>query len=217
MNRLIPAALLLALAACASMPAGDDLAAYPAALVGAYDNAAQYAQAPDDLKRPPVADGAYDWIDRQDVTFSSVAVPALGPVVLYAEWRGADGAVSRQRLWAFRRDGAGVRIDLYSLKDRARLAGADTAVLASLTADDVSGYGPACALAVTSSGRGAWNAQTNTETCHVTSQGAREMTIDTRVTVMPTGVLYQEAGRTEDGDYVFRLPGGAPYDFRRRP
>ncbi len=218
MNRLTAAALPLVLAACATVPASDDLATYPAALVGAYDNAAQYAEAPDDLKRPPTADAAQDWLDRQAVTFATVSAPALGPAVVYAEWRGADGAVSHQRLWSFRRDTDGVRIDLYGLKDSAHRAGAgDAAVFAALTANDLTGYGPTCALAVTSSGHGAWNAQTDTETCRATSRDGREMSVDARVTVMPTGVLYQEVGRDADGGYVFRLPGGPPYDFRRRP
>ncbi len=218
MRLLLTAALLLAIAACATAPAADDLAAYPAALVGTYDNAAQYAQAPADLKRREGADRSEDWIDQQSVTFATVPAPAFGPHVVYAEWRGADGAVSRQRLWAFRRDGAGVRLDVYSMRDRARLSGgADASAFTTLTASDVDGHGPACGLAVTSNGRSAWNAQTDPETCHITSQGGRDVAIDTRVTVMPTGVLYQEAGRLEDGAYAFRMPGGAPYDFRRRP
>ena len=60
------------------------------------------------------------------------------------------------------------------------------------------------------------NAQTDPDTC-TTSQGGRALAIDVRVTVMPTGVLYQEAGRWSEGGYAFRTPGGAPYDFRRRP
>ena len=204
--------LLLALAACATAPAADDLAAYPASLVGTYDNAAQLRDAPDDLKRPPVADDTYDWIDLQTLTVRSVDAPAIGPHVVYAEWRDAEGAVSRQRLWSFRQDSQAARLDFYSLKDRA----ADAAGFAALKSEDVVGYGASCSLTITSRGRGAWNAQTDTDACHTKSQDGRELIIDARVTVMPTGVLYQETGKLADGGYAFRIPGGAPYDFRRK-
>ena len=220
MRNLIGASLLLTLTACATAPGGDDLAAFPAALVGVYDNAAQYAQAPDDLKRPPVAGDAYDWIDQQTATFRAVAVPALGAHVIYVEWRGGEGAISRQRLWSFRRDAAGEpRMDFYELKEPARLAGQpdDAPAFGALTPDDVIGYGPVCGLAVSANGKGAWNAQIDAETCRITAQSGSAMGIEARITVMPTGVLYQEAGRTADGGYVFKVPGGPPYDFRRRP
>jgi hypothetical protein len=206
------------LAACASAPDGDDLAAYPAALVGRYDNAAQYAAAPADLKRPPVADDSYDWIDRQTAIFTPVAAPALGPHVLYVEWRGADGVISRQRLWAFRRDDTGaVRMDFYTLAQPERFAGAAPGDFAALTAADLIGYGPACGLQVSRAGAGAWDARIDPETCRIVARSGRAMGIDARITVMPTGVLYQEAGILEDGRYAFRVPGGTPYDFRRLP
>ena len=217
MDRLIAALLLLT--ACATAPAGDDLTAYPAALVGAYDNAAQFAQAPDDLKRPPVAHDGDEWIDLQTATFSLVSAPALGPHVIYLEWKGAHGVISRQRLWSFRRDGPGVRMDFFSLREPARFAGqaANAQGFATLTAADVIGYGAACGLIVTANGAGAWNAQIDAEDCRITAQDGREMGFEARVTVMPTGLLYQEAARLPDGGYALRVPGGQPYDFRRRP
>lgn len=211
------AALLLA--ACATTrPETEDLSAYPAALVGTYDNSAQFAAAPEDMKRAPVADDSYDWIDLQRATFTTVNAPGIGPHVVYLEWRNADGAISRQRLWSFRKAADGVRMDFYTLLEPAKFAGqpADSAVFGALTAADVKGYGPACGLMVSSAGRGAWNAQITPEECSIVAASGREMGIDARVTVMPTGVLYQEAGRLPEGGYAFRVPGGQPYDFRRR-
>lgn len=217
MRTTLLAALMLA--ACATTPTQtEDLSAYPAALAGTYDNSAQFAAAPEDMKRPPVADDSYDWIDLQQATFKTVNAPGIGPHVVYLEWRNADGAISRQRLWSFRRAPEGVRMDFYTLADPAKFAGAqaDAPVFAALTTADVKGYGPACGLAVTGSGQGAWNAQVTPEECRIIAASGREMGIDARVTVMPTGVLYQEAGRLPDGGYAFRAPGGQPYDFRRR-
>lgn len=219
MIRAMAGALAFAtLAACATTPAGDDLAAYPAALAGRYDNAAQYAAAPADLKRTPVADDSDDWLDRQTATFTSVTAPAIGPHVIYVEWRGVDGAISRQRIWAFRRDEAGaVRLDFYALAQPERYVGAAPEAFAALTAADLIGYGPACGLRVSRTGAGAWDARIDPESCRIVARSSRTMGIDARITVMPTGVLYQEAGILEDGSYAFRVPGGAPYDFRRTP
>ena len=212
LGHICAAGMVLALAACATAPAADDLPAYPAALVGTYNNASQFAQAPDDLKRAPVADDTYDWIDLQTFTVRSVSAPAIGPNVVYAEWRDTTGMISRQRLWSFRRDGQTARVDFYSLK-----AGVtDPAAFATLKAADVVGYGATCGLVISSRGRGAWNAQTDPDACRTTAPDGRLLTIDARVTVMPTGVLYQEAGKLADGGYAFRIPGGAPYDFRRK-
>lgn len=207
---LLRTAPLLALAACATAPAPDDLGAFAATVVGTYDNAAQYRDSPDDLKRAP--DREHDWIDRQSLTIRPVTAPAIGAHVLYVEWRDAGGAASRRRLWSFARDDGGVRLDVLNLKD----ATATDAGLAALRPSDLLGWGPKCGLKVTSSGRGAWNAQTDPEVCRTMSQDGREMTIDARVTVMPTGVLYQETGKLADGSFAFRMPGGTPYDFRRK-
>lgn len=216
--RLLLPALLLALAGCATTPSGGDLGAYPAALVGAYDNAAQFAGAPADFKRPPIPNDAYDWLDAQTVTFRTVSAPALGPNVVYVEWRAAAGDFGRQELWSFRMDSAGVKLDIHTLGAAAaqRAVGADAATFATITPADMNAGDPACALQVSSAGRGAWNAQTDPDKCHVVL-AAGPVAIDTRVTVMPTGVLYQTSGRLPDGAYVFRTPGGPPYDLRRRP
>lgn len=180
------------LAGCATAPAGDDLSAYPATLTGVWSNAVQYGQAPDDLKHPP-AGPEDDWLDRQTVTFTPAPAPAPGALALRAEWRG--DADARTETWVFRRDDAAVRLEILA-------EGAATR--------------PGCALTVSGSGKGAWNAQTDPERCTVdTARGAAA--VDTRVTVMPTGILFQTSAQLPDGAYTQRRPGGPPYDLRRVP
>ncbi|MDX2234935.1 MAG: CpcT/CpeT family chromophore lyase [Hyphomonadaceae bacterium] len=203
-------AALLLVAGCASGPTGDDLAVYPAAIAGRYDNSVQYAGAPADMKDAP-GDPEDDWLDAQAVTFTPVEARALGPAAVYAEWKSLEGAVTRQRLWLFRSDAGGVRLDIVDLATPERFAGAGPAAFTTLSRDDVTTPDPACALSVTASGRGAWNAQTDPDTCR-----RGDVSVDIRITVMPTGVLYQEQGRRPDGTYAFRTPSPAPYDFRRR-
>jgi hypothetical protein len=217
MPRLVVLAAL-ALAACATTPASEDLYSFPAALAGRYDNAAQYAAAPDDMKRAPVADDRYDWIDRQTATFMALPQTGLGAPGVYLQWRGSDGAISRQRLWTFRKDETGaVRMDFYTLNQPERFIGAGLDAFRNLTAADVTGYGPACGLHVTRSGAAAWDARIDPEECRIVARSGRAMGIGARVTVMPTGVLYQESGVLPDGAFAFRVPGGPPYDFRRLP
>lgn len=208
MRRLLFAAF--ALAGCAAGPSAEPLAAYPAALAGRYDNAVQFTSAPADMRDAP-ADAEDDWIDLQAVTFTVVSAPAVAPLAVHAEWRGADGAISRQRLWAFRQEPGGVRIDVLQFAAPDRFAGAGSTAFTNLTEADVRRLPSACALAASSAGPGAWNAQTDPERCLVEGAG-----LDIRITVMPTGVLYQEQARREDGSYAFRTPAPAPYDFRRR-
>lgn len=202
MIRSLAAALAFAsLAACASTPAGDDLAAYPAALIGAWSNDAQYAAAPEDLKRPASADG--DWLDRQTVTVSA-APPLAGPVVVL-DWRDNDGRV-RKEAWRFRHDAnRRVLLDILTAPRPAH----------EIWSADSAGYGAACALVVTSSARGAWDARTDVDACKLLTSDGREANLDIRITVMPTGLLYQETKTLPDGSIASRRPGGTPYDFRR--
>lgn len=210
--RLSVLPLLLGLAACATTPAGDDLAAYPALLAGAYDNSAQYAAAPADLKHP-AAGPADEWIDRQTATIAPVNAPALGPHVALVEWRGDSGAVSRQRLWAFRKEAGAVRLDIYAFARAPDGAGA----ISGLTMADLQGQGPACGLHVSPRGPGAWDAQIAPEECQTAAPDGQTIGLSVRITVMPTGILYEEAGMRADGSYAYRIPGGIPYEFRRTP
>lgn len=209
--RLSVLCLLLWLGACATAPAGDELAAYPAALAGAYDNAAQYAAAPADLKHPP-AGPADEWIDRQSATITPVTAPTLGPYAVLVDWRG-DGGAARQRLWAFRREAGEVRLDIYDLAPGRAPVGAG----AGLTGADLKGYGPACALHVRPRGPGAWDAQIAPDECRTTGADGQPIGLSIRITAMPTGLLYEEAGVRDDGAYAYRIPGAIPYEFRRTP
>jgi hypothetical protein len=139
--------------------------------------------------------------------------------VVYLEWRnsGPEGEISRQRIWAFRMEDRGeVRMDFYAFKAPDRFAGAPPAAFAALTQEDLIGYGPACALRVTPTGDTTFDAGIRPEECRIIAQSGREMGIGARVTLMSTGLLYSEEGLLADGGYAFKVPGGPPYEFRKR-
>jgi hypothetical protein len=218
--------LLLALALCACAAPGvrpgtdDPLPGMLAALSGEWTNARQFAAAPEALKKAPAIGHPYDWIDLQHARFWTVEAPAIGAHVVYLEWRRGDatGALSRQRIWSFRRDAEGrIRMDFFTLKDPSRFAGKaeEPGAFRTLTMDDLIGYGEACGAFVTPRGAGAFDALIEPEVCRIVSQSGRKMGIASRITLMPTGLLYEEAGVADDLSYVFKVPGGPPYDFRR--
>lgn len=207
MKRLLVSALLLA--GCATAPADEDLSAYAAALAGRYDNAAQYAAAPNDMKDAP-SGPEDDWIEPQAVSFTVVSAPAVAPAIVYAEWTRPDGSVSKQRVWALRQAPTGVTLDALEFREPSGFAGKGPEAFATLRSADLKDPIPGCTLAVAGAA-GGWNAQTDPETCKAGPVG-----LDIRITVMPTGVLYQEQGRLPDGSYAFRIPAPAPFEFRRR-
>jgi hypothetical protein len=223
MIRGLTIAVLALLAACASTPgapARPDLARLSGGLVGAWDTARQYEQAPAALKRPPVAGDAYAWLDRQFATFARVDAPVIGAHVIYLEWRGGgpDGAISRQRIWSFRTDETGkVRMDFFTFKDPAPFAGkaAIAGAFATLKPEDLIGYGAACGLFVDATGPDTFDAKIDESQCQITARSGRKMGIEARVTLMTTGLLYNEAGILADGGYAFKVPGGPPYEFRK--
>jgi hypothetical protein len=223
MIRGLTIAALAFLAACASTPAAPtrpDIARLSGGLVGAWDTVRQFEQAPGALKRPPVAGDAYPWIDRQYAQFARVEAPAIGAHVIYLEWRagGPDGAISRQRLWSFRTDAAGkVRMDFFTFKDPAPFAGKANAAGAfnALKPDDLIGYGDACGLFVEATGPDTFDAKIDESECQITARSGRKMGIEARVTLMTTGLLYNEAGILADGAFAFKVPGGPPYEFRK--
>ena len=97
------------------------------ALAGNWNNAAQFADAPNALKVPPSVNG--DWLDLQHAAFTPIEAPAIGERVLYLEWRngGPDGAISRQRIWSFRTDTTGAtRMDFFAFVDGKPWAGRAT-------------------------------------------------------------------------------------------
>lgn len=225
MIRTLTMATLGLLAACASTPTAPsrpDLGALSGGLTGAWDNKAQYDAAPEGLKRPPVAGDAYAWLDRQHAQFTRVAAPAIGPHVIYLEWRagGPQGAISRQRLWSFRTDAENrVRMDFFTFKTPEPFAGkaGQPDAFAALKPDDVIGYGEACGLFVAPTSPTTFDAKIDESQCQITARSGRKMGIEARVTLMTTGLLYNEAGVLADGSFAFKVPGGPPYEFRRIP
>jgi len=217
------AALVLAAAGCATTGAGETVGVGPAdmarALEGRWDNRVQFAAAPPALRvaaAPPAADAA--WIDRQALVMTRVNAPAIATDVVYVEWRagGPDGAPSRRSLWAFRRTAAGaVTLETYALRAPAAFAGNLPTAFARLTPADLEPPAPGCALAVAPRGEGAFDARVAPQSCRARTAAGRAFGLAVHITLMPTGLLYEEAGVYDDDSYAFRIPGGAPYDFRR--
>lgn len=213
---------LVLLAACAhAPPARDPGAAVVAALAGVWDNAAQFAAAPEALKVPPSVDG--DWLDLQHAAFFAVDAPALGDRVLYLEWRrgGPQGAISRQRIWSFRADADGaLRMDFFAFVDGASWAGrgAEPGAFATLGRDALRGYDAACALRFTLAREGGFVGRIGAGECTLTAASGRRMGIDAEVVLAADGSLsYREAGRLESGAFAFRVPPSQHYRFRRLP
>ncbi|MGX6646662.1 CpcT/CpeT family chromophore lyase [Maricaulaceae bacterium MS644] len=190
-------------------------------LAGAWSNAAQYAAAPDDLKRAPAPGHPYDWLDQQYAQFHHVDAPAIGGHVLYLEWRSgdADGEISRQRIWAFRQneDGVLTGMDFYTFRDPAPYAGlGDTqGAFAGLEPEDLIGYPDGCTLSASAQPRTGLVFEVTARNCVITARSGREMGIEARIEIGPDRIAYQEAGIMAGGGYAFRVPGGPAYDLRR--
>lgn len=194
----------------------------PPALVreaaGVFDTRAQYEAAPANLKREPAAGHPYDWLDRQHATFRWVDAPLLGEHVLLLEWRrgGADGPISRQRLWVFaQRDGAW-SMDFFTLPDtgsapRSRLADDFRA----LRLEQLTGYGSACTLPAVIDG----SAVTFSipASCSIVSRSGRRMALSATVRFEADRIRYREQGVLEGGSIAFLVPGqpGLFYEFDR--
>lgn len=206
----------LALAACASTPAdtGTAPADMARALAGSWDTRVQAAAA------GPA---------RVAARFTPVVAPGVtggGAQALYVEWRagGAEGAIVRQQVWTVRPSGpeGGARLELFGLDAAAVTPGADAAapLWARLGPADLRPIapradGPDCALAVTARGQGMFDAASDPTSCRAVDAAGRGYGVAIRVTLMPTGLLYQEAGVYDDDTFAFKSPPDAPYDFRR--
>ncbi|MEQ8403956.1 MAG: CpcT/CpeT family chromophore lyase [Oceanicaulis sp.] len=195
-------------------------AAHAAAMLeGRWSNEDQYAAAPEDLKRPPAPGHPYDWLDLQQADFFTIDAPGIGDFVTYLEWRGADGAISRQRVWAFREDGEGALtgMDFYSFADGAPWAGrgAEPGAFTALSPDDLIGYPEGCTLEVRRPAWAGYVLEADPEVCLITARSGRTMGIRARIELSPHHVSYAEAGVLEDGRYAFLVPGGPAYEFRR--
>ena len=197
--RLIPLLLAAAaLAACASTPPPHGTAApdLVRALEGRWDSRVQ-------AERGGEA--------RQGLVIARIAAPALGPDVALVEWRdgGPDGPVTRRQVWAFGKESGGAPILEIFAAPGASIARTD------LAPSEPRADGPACALVLTARGDGAFDAQSRRETCRAKAADGRETGAATRVTLMPTGLLYQEAAQYDDDTFAFKSPPGSPYEFRR--
>jgi hypothetical protein len=219
----VAVAATLVLAACATAPtvAPDPRDAVLALLAGSWDNRAQFDAAPASLKTPPSVEG--DWLDLQHAQFMRVAAPSIGEHVLYLEWRNgsADGAISRQRIWSFRREQNGaLRMDFFAFVDGKPFAGrgSEPGAFSALDAAQLRGYGSACALRFEPTGQGGWRGLISADECSLVAASGRRMGIDASIAVDADGTLaYRESGRLDDGRYAFRVPPSMPYRFRRLP
>lgn len=141
--------------------------------------------------------------------------------MVYLEWRGGDGdgEISRQRIWAFRQDETGALsgMDFYTFIDPAPYAGRGAApgAFAGLEPEDLIGYPDGCTLAASALSRTGLVFEVTASDCVITARSGREMGIEARIEIGPDRVAYQEAGIMADGGYVFRVPGGPAYEFRR--
>lgn len=206
----------LALAACASTPAdtGTAPADLARALAGSWDTRVQAAAA------GPA---------RVAARFTPVVAPGVaggGAQALYVEWRAgsAEGAIVRQQVWTLRTDahGSGARLELRGLNAANAAQGADAAapIWASLGPADLHPVapradGPDCALTVTARGQGMFDAASDPTRCRAVDAAGRGYGVAIRITLMPTGLLYQETGVYDDDTFAFKSPPEAPYDFRR--
>jgi hypothetical protein len=212
-------ALFVVLAGCATAQSTPRPAA--TSLIGQWDNNSQMASAPETLKRPPVAGGAYDWLDFQHARFFAVDVPALSSdsgKVVYLVWRsnGPDGPVSRQRLWVFRTNAAGQPImDFYAFKNPQPFEAAlsDTGEFKTITLDDLTAYGPLCSLPVTPTAKGF--SASIPATCAIIARSGRRMVLSARIDLEGDTLTYSEQGTLETGALAFKVPGGPPYMFQR--
>jgi hypothetical protein len=210
---------LMVLSSCAT-PTSLPLPPY-AQLLGAWDNNDQYVAAPETLKRAPVAGGAYEWIDTQHANFYAVDAPLItgkDAKAVYLVWRsgGINGPISRQRLWVFRTLPSGQTVmDFYAFKVPATFEAAtgSNPAFAALTVDDLTAYGPQCALPVVMTSSG-WQAAIPS-TCSITARSGRSMVLSAQIVVDNATLSYSEQGVLPSGALAFKVPGGPPYQFVR--
>lgn len=230
MRSIVPAFVFCLLCACAAAPeppysgrtvAGEILYSpverlprngggdAVALLEDVWSNSEQYAFAP-------------DGVELQYAAFHRVDAPAIGPHVVYLEWRsgGPDGAISRQQLWAFREaaDGALAGMDVYRLAEPGRHAGrgGETGAVAELTSGDLVAYPDGCTLTARVPAWTGHALETRRRACRITDEAGRRVGLQARVEIARHRVGYGETGIFDDGTEAFGSPGGGQaYEFRR--
>lgn len=216
--------LASALAGCVQHRSSDSMArdaGLPAVVrdaAGVFDNVRQYDAAPAVLKREPAAGHPYDWLDRQHASFRWIDAPQLGDHVLFLEWRsgGANGPISRQRLWVFaQRDGVW-SMDFFTLPNaespiRSRLV----EDFRELRLEQLVGYGTSCTLPATRDGAAV--TFSIPAKCSIVARSGRRMLLSATVRFEKDRILYREQGVLEGGAIAFMVPGqaGLDYEFDR--
>jgi hypothetical protein len=215
-------ALLAMSALCACATTTPNARAPYSLLLGTWDNSAQFASAPETLKRAPVAGGAYDWLDTQYARFYAVDTPLIAgkdAKAVYLVWRssGPTGPISRQRLWVFRTLPSGHNVmDFYAFKNPLNFENATgpNDAFKALKLDDLTAYGPQCALPVLPTPTG-WQAAIP-NTCSITARSGRAMVLSATIVASANKLTYTEQGTLSSGALAFKVPGGPAYEFLRR-
>jgi hypothetical protein len=193
----------------ASFAAGPDPARELALqLEGVWDNGAQIAEAADP-NRPH--------LNVRHVAFDSGAADGA---LVYAELRvgGPEGELYRQRVYAINGapDGQALTMAVWSLADPDAAAGADEAVLAALTAEDLIRFDPGCDF-VWRYDEAGWTGAMEDGACRVASRRLGvEMIISAEFTIIQDRFTHSESGRNaETGEAVFGPPNGVPNLYDR--
>jgi hypothetical protein len=215
--RLLP--LIALLPACQPLHQFPDPAR---ALVGTWDNQAQFEAADPALHRPPAAGDPYPWLDRQHATFRIVEAPALagaGGTAVHLLWRagGPEGPISRQRLWVFRPEPHSGRLEMhfhaFLNPEPFATAAPDSVAFRTLTLRDVTAYPERCVLPVKRTRHG-FRASIP-QFCEISTQSGRVMTLSADIQLSRDSLTYSEQGLLPDGAVAFRVPSPGPYVFAR--
>lgn len=185
-------------------------------LEGQFNNFAQAASMPDSISPKPALTG--QWLNPLCLHHRRVSLPALGSHVLYLQWHEAscDGALNRQRLWAFRQEGGRILMDFYSFKnpDLYKDAHLHPERLKDLTLDDLVAYPEGCTLQWRYE-KGVFYGLLDPKTCHIIARSGRNMALEAVITVSRKGFSYRESGQLPDGNFAFKVPGWSAYAFKR--